>query len=172
MKRNLLLLTGLTAILLIQGCQTLYVSDIETYYYTKHCATNSILIMSCEESSPSELNKNLCVELDNMFKTKGYSVNEYCPIKFDSVEYAKIITYQNPEFVLCILPQRHNKDCVTGCKNQPYKIEALYRRDSGKISSVFLGKIDISYSTDKKSEIVKDASDKIFNAIVDNNILK
>jgi hypothetical protein len=128
--------------------------------------------MSSQESSQGDLNKNLCTELDNMFKTKGFTVNEYCPAKFDSAEYKKIMEQNNTEFVLCIFPQKHVIKGSKGEKKLPYRVEGLYRRESGKISSVYLGKIEITYSETKKGEILKDASDKIFNIIVDNNVLK
>jgi hypothetical protein len=154
------------------GCQTIYVSDMETSYFTKNCPTHSILIMSCNEYNPQDLNNGLCAELNNMFTVKGYKVSEYCPVKYDSVEYSNIVATRNPEFILCIIPQKLLTQKSGKSNNLPYRIEALYRRDSGKVSSVYLGKINISYTEDKKSEILKNASGKIYSAIVDNNVLK
>jgi hypothetical protein len=171
MKRNLLICAVLTSLLFCAGCYTSYVSDMESYYFTKNCKATSILILSSQESSQGDLNKNLCTELNNMFKTKGFTVNEYCPVKFDSVEYKKIMEQNHPEFTLCILPEKHAIKNSNGEKKLPYKVEALYRRESGKISSVYLGTINIGYSETKKGEILKDASGKIFNTIVDNNVI-
>jgi hypothetical protein len=172
MKTTFLTLVLTASILLFYGCQTIYVSDIETSYFTKNCPTHSILIMSCDNCNPKTLNKNLCSELNTLFTKKGYTVAEYCPSKFDSTEYFNALNTHKPEFVLCILPQNILEKKAVSNKKLPYKIEALYRRDSGKISSVYLGKISITYNENNKSAILKDASGKIYNAIVDNQILK